>query len=498
MGELKKVLIVGAGMGGLSTALRLVKRGYAVTVLEKNEQAGGRLNQLCSNGFTFDTGPSFFSMSYEFEELAKDAGIRLPFEYQALDPLYTVHFRGSNKKWELYRDITQLASQFKDVEPDFEKHMRRYLRKASALFNDTTDTIIKRNYNSVAAFIAAMLTVNPVHLPVLFRSYWQQVGLYVTSHEARQILSLVAFFLGKTPFNTMGVYTLLSYTEFQHDGYFNVKGGMYAIVTGIVDELEKAGVRFVYNTEIKDYREEGGQLIGLVDQNGTIWTSDAYVINSDAAYFRNVVLRRVDFSDARMARKDWTMGYLTCYLGIDGKLPDVHHHNYYLGRDFRDYAGKVLTSGEGLDNPYFYVNVVSKYNKHCAPEGCESLFIVCPVPNLLHKPSWEDKDAIVNRILEDFSRRIGQDIRQRIVTRVVFTPEDWKNRYNLYKGAGLGLSHTLGQIGAFRPRNIDERYSNVFYVGASTVPGAGLPMAVISSKLVVERVETYFSARYSL
>jgi phytoene desaturase len=486
---MKNILIVGAGVGGLSTALRLLKRGYTVTILEKNAQAGGRMNQLKQDGFTFDTGPSFFSMSYEFEELASDCGLQLPFEYVGLDPLYTVHFRDSEKTWHLHRDLTKLAAQFQEVEPDFEAHMRRYLTKSGALFNDTVDLIIKQNFNSVAAFVYAMLHVNPRHLPVIFRTFWQQVCRYFTSREAREIISLVAFFLGKTPFDTMAVYTLLSHTEFQYDGYYNVKGGMYAIIEGFVKQLEQGGVRFVYNTEIVDFRATGRQLTALIDQHGQSWTADDYVINADAAFFRHRIFQRKAFSAARMAKKDWTMGFFTFYIGVQGKLPQVNHHNYFLGNDYQGYADKVMRASESQEKPYYYVNVVSKYNEELAPAGCESLFFVCPVPNLLVKPNWDDKDQLVDSILADFSRRIGEDLNARILTRVIYTPENWQNGFNLYKGAGLGLSHTFWQIGGFRPKNYDEHYRNVFYVGASTVPGAGIPMAVISSRLVVERLE---------
>ena len=138
--------------------------------------------------------------------------------------------------------------------------------------------------------------------------------------------------------------------------------------------------------------------------------------------------------------------------------------------------------------PYYYVNVVSQHNRECAPEGCESLFFVCPVPNLLFKQQWDDKELIAESIIEDFSKRINKDIKPEIVSKTIFTPEDWQRQFNLYKGGGLGLSHTMWQIGAFRPKNYDEKYKNVFYVGASTIPGAGIPMAVISSRLAVERI----------
>ena len=166
----------------------------------------------------------------------------------------------------------------------------------------------------------------------------------------------------------------------------------------------------------------------------------------------------------------------------------MEHHNYFLGDNYEDYARDVMKNPGTLEKPYYYVNVLSKHNADCAPEGCEALFFVCPVPNLLFKSDWSDKNDIIDSIIADFSERIHQDISKDIVFRMAYTPEDWQDQFNLYKGGGLGLSHSMMQIGAFRPKNYDEKFKNVFYVGASTIPGAGLPMAVISSKLTAERV----------
>jgi phytoene desaturase len=484
----KKALIVGAGLGGLATALRLAKKGYDVEIIEKNDRAGGRLNQIKKDGFTFDTGPSFFSMSYEFTEFARDCNIELPFKYYELDPLYTVNFANSPVTYQLFKDIKKLAAQFSDIEPDFETKMNNYLEKSGHLFHDTVDIVIKSNYDSVLHYLRTLLKVNPAHMSVLFRNFWQQVNRYFSSEEARQIISLVAFFLGRTPFDTSGIYTLLSYTEFKHDGYFNVEGGMYKIVEGISKELEKEGVRITYNTEIVDYACEGNKLSCLVDKENKRWNADVIVINADAAVFRGQIFKRKAFSESRLDRKEWTMGPLTIYLGIKCKLPEVAHHNYYLGNNFREYADKVFKNPEILEKPYYYVNVLSRSNPGCAPEGSESLFFVCPVPDLLFKPDWSDRDAIVDSIIDDFSVRIKKDIRPEIVSRTVYTPIDWQEQFNLHRGSGLGLSHKMMQIGAFRPKNYDEVFKNVFYVGASTIPGTGLPMVMISSKLVCERI----------
>jgi len=490
----KKVLIVGAGLGGLATGLRLAKKGYQVEIIEKNGQAGGRLNQIKKDGFTFDTGPSFFSMSYEFTEFARDCGISLPFSYYSLDPLYTVNFSNSPVIYSLYKDLSKLAAQFSKSEPDFENNMKRYLEKSKRLYHDT-NVVIKSNYDTLLDYLFTLMKVNPLHLPVIFRNFWQQVAHYIKSDDARQILSLVAFFLGRTPFDTVGVYTLLSYTEFQHDGYFNVKGGMYRIIEGIVEELKKADVRITYNTEIIDFVSRNGELECLIDKDNKKWTADITVINADAAVFRGKIFRRPKFSEEVLDRKEWTMGSLTMYLGIDCKLPEIQHHNYYLGTNYREYAGKVYTRPEIVDTPYYYVNVLSRSNPECAPEGAESLFFVCPVPDLRFKKNWDDKDEIADRIIDDFSHRIKKDIKPHIVSRTVYTPVDWQDQLNLHRGSGLGLSHKMMQIGGFRPKNYDEVFRNVFYTGASTIPGTGLPMVIISSKLVYDRIEKFAASQ---
>jgi len=365
--------------------------------------------------------------------------------------------------------------------------LENHLEKSGRLYHDT-NVVIKSNYDSLIDYFLTLPKVGPAHIGTLFRSFWNQVGRYFSSKEAREILSLVAFFLGRTPFDTPATYTLLSYTEFKHDGYYNVNGGMYRIVEGIVEELKKENVKITYNTEINDFIAEGNQLKYLVDNKGKKWNADVFLINADAAVFRGKVFKRKNFSEERLDKMEWTMGSLTIYLGIDCKLPEIQHHNYYLGNNYRDYAGKVYTSSEIVDTPYYYVNVLSRSNPECAPQDSESLFFVCPVPDLRYKKSWDDRDKIVDRIINDFSRRIRKDIRPHIVSRTIYTPADWQEQFNLHRGSGLGLSHKMLQIGGFRPKNYDERFRNVFYAGASTIPGTGLPMVVISSRLAAERI----------
>lgn len=485
----KKVLIIGTGLGGLSTALRLSTRGYEVEMVEKYHQAGGRLNLLEKGGFKFDMAPTFFSMSYEFEELVKDCNMLMPFEFVELDPLYSVHFEGDQRSYLIYKDLKKLALEFQEIEPDFEKKITRFLKAAGQIFHDTENIVIQRNFDSLTQYLLKLTTVPIKHAPKMFYSMWREMECNFDSFEVKVIFSLVGFFLGATPFDTPAVYTLLNYTELVHDGYYNVKGGMYKIVEGILPELEKRGVKIHYNTEITSFSNKEDEISSFTDSSGKEWKADLFVVNADAAWFRGAILNRPAFSAKKLDAKKWTLAPLTIYLGLDAKVPNMYHHNYFLRRNFKEYAGKIFKNKIKLDKPYYYVNIQSMHNPGYAPEGKECIFILCPVPDLRYKQDWSDDHEIADGIIRDLSDRTGFDFHAHTEVKVVLTPEHWEEMFGLYRGSGLGLAHDLNQVGGFRPKNKDEKFDNLYYVGASTVPGTGLPMTVISSRLVTERIQ---------
>lgn len=484
----KKVLIIGSGLGSLATALRLTTHGYDVEIIEKYHQAGGRLNQLKKDGFTFDVGPSFFSMSYEFTELFKYCNIPNPLEMNELNPVYSVYFAGKKEPYSIYKELNKLAQEFADIEPDFKIKAEKYLKSAGEIFHDTEHVIIKRNYDNLFQYAVALMTVPKKHAPKLIRSMWAELERHFDSEHVKVIFSLVAFFLGSTPFDTPAVYSLLNYTELKHDGYWNIKGGMYKIVEEIQKILIARGVKFHFNTEIVSVNKLNEKINSFTDTSGKEWTADIFICNADAASFRGKILNRPKFSEAKLDKKHWTLAPFTIYLGVKGKLDNLHHHNYFLGSNFKQYADNIFKLSVNPEKPYYYVNASSKSNPDCAPEGCENLFILCPVPDRRYKNDWSDREALADTILKDMSERIGFDLIANRVTQTIYAPDDWEGMFNLYRGSGLGLAHGLSQVAAMRPRNKDEEFDNLYYVGASTVPGTGLPIVVIGSKLVTERI----------
>ncbi|MCC6548608.1 MAG: FAD-dependent oxidoreductase, partial [Ignavibacteriaceae bacterium] len=277
--------------------------------------------------------------------------------------------------------------------------------------------------------------------------------------------------------------------EMRHNGYWKVEGGMYRMVEEIVKLLSERKVNLVLNTEVAEVLSNNGKVTGVKDATGKVWDADVYISNSDAASFRGQVLKRESWNEAKLDNMDWTLAPFTIYLGVKGKIDNLEHHNYFLGSNFKGYADTIFTSSISPQKPYYYVNVSSKSFPDCAPEGHENIFILCPVPDLRFKSDWSDREELAQNIIDDLSKRVGYDISANIVTKTIYDPADWGKMFNLYKGSGLGLAHGMMQVGAFRPRNKDEEFNNLYYVGASTTPGTGLPMVIISSKLVTERIE---------
>ncbi len=486
---MQKAIVIGSGLGGLSTALRLSSKGYKVTILEKHSTAGGRLNKLEMDGFKFDLGPSFMSMTYELDELFESVGEKNPVELEELDPIYQVFFEGQEKPRKIWKNLDLLQKEFEDIEPNLAEKAEKYLQRAGEFFHDTEDKVVKANFNNKLEYILKLSRVPKKHLPYLFRTMWSEVDKIFTSQEIKVIFSLVAFFLGSTPFQTPAIYSLLNYTEMRHNGYWRVKGGMYKIVEELLRILNERNVEIVYNTEIVSIGNNNGKVYEVVDQNGKRWNADLFVSNSDAAAFRGQILGRKKFTAEKLDKMHWTLAPFTIYLGVKGKVDKLMHHNYFLGKNFKGYADEIFTSTISPQKPYYYVNVLSKSEDSVAPEGCENIYILCPVPDLRFKQDWSDKNELAENIIKDLSERTGFDINKNLITKKILAPDDWAGAFNLYKGSGLGLAHDMNQVGAFRPKNKDEHFSNLYYVGASTTPGTGLPMVIISSKLVTERIE---------
>jgi len=484
-----KALIIGTGLGGLTTALRLTRLGYEVEMVEKYKQAGGRINQLRKNGFVWDIGPTTFPMLFELKEFYDDIGLKMPFDFFEENPLYSVNFMGDAKTYNVYKNIRKLSEEFASLEPNLLDKFNRYLGEAGRMFHLSEKRILNRNFRNVLVYLLSLTKVPLKYSPKFFTTSYKELDKYFHSDKIKEILSLPAIFLGNNPYKSAAIFMMLSYIELVHDGYHAMKGGMYRLVQEMLRELEKANVVINYNCEISGFIGAGRNVYSLIDSSGESHHADLYVVNADAAGFRNLVLHRKSFSANRLNKMKWSPAPFTIYLGIKGKLDFLNNHQYNLGDNLKEYTQKMDKNSLELSHLNYYVSINSRYNPEFAPKDCESLSILVPVPNLIHKTDWSDKEELANKVIANLSERIGVNLAEQIMTQTIKTPEDWEISFNLYHGSGLGLIYSMNQIGGLRPKNRDEKFKNLFYVGSSTIPGPGIGMSIKSSRLVVKRIE---------
>jgi len=489
-----KALVVGAGIGGLTAAMRLVKSGYEVEIVEKFHQAGGRVNLLQEDGFTFDSGATMMGMSYELKEFERDCQIQLPFKMVELNPLFDVIFEGSPKPYRISKNLTRLGKEFDDLEKNFPDKAKKFLHASGRLFHDSFPLLFKKNISNFFEHFISIAQLPYKHFPRFFRPYWQELGKYFQSDKVKQILSLPALFNGSTPFEISSFFSFLSYNQMKFDGNYSIEGGVYQLVQSLIDELVKNNVKIHYNTEIIDFVSENNKIKHLIDKNSRKWHADLFLINADACVFRNKVLKHPAYDATALDKMNWSMAPFSIYLGLSCKLPQLSQNTCVINPSFKEYAGKNLKHLLALDKPYYYVNIPSKANPHLAPLGCEAVMIQCLVPNLKYKKSWVDKKSVAENIIQDLSYKISLDLESFVLYEKIQTPEDWEQNFGLWRGSGFGPSLKLNQIGGFRTKNYDEKFQNLFYCGASTIPGNGIPMVIISSKLACERIWKKFGA----
>ncbi|MDN5696685.1 MAG: phytoene desaturase family protein [Rubrobacter sp.] len=497
--ESKRVAVVGAGVGGLAAAIRLAASGFAVDVFEKNSSIGGRMNRLVTEeGFTFDTGPSLLLMTDTYRDLFRAAGRRLE-DYVDLVPLdgeYRVNF-GDGDSLNIRRTLPELINELERIEPGVTPRFYRFLENACHKYRLGRSEFVERDFDTASDFF------NARNLKLLFktqatRNYYRSVSRYFQTEKLRQAFSLQTMYLGLSPFEAPAVYSLLPYTELAEDGLWFPKGGMYSLVEAFGRLSEELGVRTHLDSPVEEVLVEGGRARG-VRVNGETHRADAVLANADLPYVYRSLLPTsadADFAPPRRKRRrlEYTASAFMLYLGIEGELGELKHHNFFLSSDYRRNFEAIFRDGKLPEDPSFYAVVPSRTEPGMAPEGSQTLFVLVPVPHLGGgRPGgvdWGREGAAFKEKVYDLleSRAGVKNIRRRIVHETVKTPRDWLSDYNLEEGAAFGLGHGIFQVGYFRPPIASPTVGGMYFVGASTRPGTGVPLVVIGAKLAAERI----------
>jgi len=497
VGANRRVAIVGSGLGGLSAGVHLRLAGFDVTIFESNERVGGRANLIERDGFRFDTGPSLLNYPWVFEELFAAAG-RDSRDYVRLLPVDpSITFRWADgARFTLSSDARNFLSECERLEPGSSASALDFLRDAGEKFRVAFDKLVSRNMDNPLKWLAA-LSPSELRGTGLWRSLDTDLRRHFKSRYIREALGSYAMYLGGSPYNLPGMFTILPYGELAY-GLWLPEGGIYGLVEGIEKLARELGVEVRTRSRVSKILTRGGRARGVELSDGTSLEASVVVSNVDVPTTDTELVEAENGfaarARARAAKTRMTPGVVTFYWGVRGEVEGLGHHTIFLPDDYRAAFDDLMKHGRVPTGLPFYVSVPSETDRGLAPHGCTAIFVLAPTPTLGQMPGadWHAETIkIKERVTETLSHHGVRIDPSRVVFEEVYTPEDWRRRFGLYDGSAFGAAHTLFQVGPLRRKNFSEEIEGLYYVGASTTPGTGMPMVVLSGRLVAERIVSH-------
>lgn len=487
---MSRAAVIGAGFSGLSAAAFLAKEGCDVTVFEKNSAPGGRARQLKADGFTFDMGPSFYWMPDVVQKFFAAFGHTTDdfFELQRLDPSYRIFF-GVNDFIDVPAGVDGVARLFELLEPGSSRQLAAFLEEGKKKYNIGINDLVYKPGLSLTEFADMNLIRNVFQLHV-FSSVSSYVRKYFKNPKIIQLLEFPVLFLGASPQKTPALYTLMNYADIAL-GTWYPKGGMYKLVEGMVGLGAELGVRFKYNSEVTGFSVNDNHIDALVVNNERMPFDHVIA----AADYQHVEQQLLPAEHRRYSQSYWNSRVMApsamlLYLGLNKKLKNMTHHTLFFDEDFGKHADQIYKDPQWPTAPQFYVSCTSATDPTTAPAGCENLVALIPVAAGL-SDSPEIREKYSNIVIDRLEKITGQSIRDSIVFRKTYAHKDFENDYHAWKGNAYGLANTLRQTANLRPSIVSKKIDNLFYAGQLTVPGPGVPPAIISgqvaAKVVVER-----------
>ena len=488
MHKKKKAVVVGAGIGGLSVAALLAQDGFQVTLVEKNEQPGGRARVYRHNGFVFDMGPSWYLMPDVFERYFALFGKKPEdfYQLQRLDPNYRIFF-GNEKISDIPAQREKLTRLFNTMMPGGGEKLEAYLGHAKEQYDIAMQEFMYRDYTSMLNFLSWRFITKGVKLRIL-ENIDDFVKRYFSDDDIRKIFEYTMVFLGGSPRNTPALYAIMSHVDLDLGVWYPL-GGMGMLVQALQRLGEHCGVEYLFNKPVRHIEVDGHNTArGVSTDDGTI-TADIVVMNADYQHVETSLLpaRFRTYTDRYWQKKVMGPSAFILYLGLGRKVPGLVHHNLLLEPSWNDHFRQIFDEPAWPDRFSYYVSCPSKTDRTVAPDNCENIFVLVPVA-----PGLEDTDDIRNtyyeKVLDHLCTVLGDDLRKDIVVRRTYAHRDFIQDYNAYRGTALGMSHTLLQTAVFRPAHKSKKIRNLFYTGSYTHPGVGVPMVMIASQIVSQRI----------
>ena len=516
MSATKSIIIIGAGIGGLSAAIRLAAQGHSVRVLERQSQVGGKLNQMVMNGFSFDTGPSLITMPYILQNLFHRVEKRAE-DYLDLVPLDTTcrYFYRDGRVLNAWRDHERLAAEFAHFNPHDGAALTEFIRYARTIFEAAADPFL---YNSLGGPLdvlgtfmryvqqghaslaetdqgtryerlrAVLAALSPATLDRCVRGFFEDEHL-------RQLFDRYATYNGSSPYQVGAVYSIIPYVELADGGWYPC-GGIYTLAQALERVARELGVEFEMNCDVRRILVERSKARGVVVADGRVLRSDSVVANSDVVTTHRELLSPgvVDKRQVRhLERLEPSCSGFVILLGTAKQYPQLEHHNIFFSDNYREEFVDLFERKIPLRNPTIYVCATTRTDPSQAPEGHENLFILVNAPYLTAKSDWKRNAAAYrNQILDQLASYTQidlSDVREQVVCEAIITPEDFQQRYGANAGSIYGLSSNSRMAPFQRPGNRSQSIRGLYFVGGSTHPGGGVPLVLLSGKIVADLIE---------
>jgi len=482
-----KVVVIGSGFSGLSTATYLAHHGYDVTVLEKNKDLGGRARQFSAEGFVFDMGPSWYWMPDVFEKYFNYFNKTTSDYYELirLDPSYHVVF-GKEDVLKIPAKLDNFKQMLEEMETGSAEKLDKFLRQAAYKYEKGINDLVYKPGRSLTEFMNPKLLLDMFRMDI-FSSIYKHVRKYFKNDRIIRLMEFPILFLGALPENTPALYSLMNYADISL-GTWYPKGGMYKIIEGMVKLAEEKGVKFITEQEVTGVEVISGEGKKVVTANNS-YVTDIVVSSADYEHTDQSILPKQfrNYSKSYWDTRVMAPSSLIFYLGIDKKIEGLAHHNLFFDRDFGPHAKEIYQTPKWPDDPLFYVSATSKTDDNVAPEGMENLFILMPVA-----PGLDDNEEIrekyYNLIVDRMEQLLGEEIKSHVIYKRSFAHNDFVTEYHSFKGNAYGLANTLKQTAILKPSLKNKKIKNFYYAGQLTVPGPGVPPSLISGHVVAKEI----------
>ncbi len=485
----KTVIVIGAGIGGMTAAIHLAKRGLHVTVLEKNSRPGGRCDRISRDGHHFDTGPTLLVMPllYESEFATLGVSMREVLDLQRVDPTYHLVF-DNGSQLALTSDMKSLQEQLESFEPGSFDGLLRYMEEGHRHYHLGIEKLVQPDFRKASDFFKLG------NLPLLHQvkplvKHYANMSTYFDDPRLKAAFTFQDVYMGLSPFEAPATFSMMPYTELAH-GVWYPKGGMYQVVEALFSLAREAGVEFSFNTSVEQIEVNGKGARGVLLADGKHLEADAVLANADLPYVYQNLLPQ-DGGAKKLARKRFSCSVISFFWGVDKPYETLSPHTLFLAEDYRENFDSIIRDLDLPANPSLYVHAPARLDPAMAPHGQDTLIAIVPVGHMSANGE-QDWGAIRDQARQHVFRRLQTlgitDLEEHIKFEVNFTPLSWRKRYNLMKGSTHGLCHNLTQLGYFRPDNRHPHYHNLYFTGASTRPGTGMPTAMVSGRQSAQRI----------